>query len=718
MECSTVIFLVLLTLQFGGGETTSCPNTSATADTKPLYLLTLTSFTHGLRVLSGARVARDEINNRTDLLSGYHIELIVDDIELCSALDAGIGLSNLVKYTVSPPCRPVVAVNGLGCSSQTSLLSPVAGHDGYDLIQLSAANSPIFQTQNYRFPRLFRFLGSAAVYSDTILAIMDQYNWNRIGVVYNADSVFSSEIAIGLEQKVKASSKIIAFILGIRKTKEFYLDAAISNINNQETTILVSILSTDQENALLSRVTNEMLIYPEYIWIHVEDTPKNLEATRGHIYLHTQTSLESDTVLVSKETYAEFRMKHKQDIKLIERQYKRYDLKPTVFAGFWYDQVWAIALAVNKSLPVLENRNLFIDNYTIGQHEITDVIEEQMANLSFQGAGGRVEFNQYHSVSTPVEIYWVTDNGSVKQVGLFDPNNRSNLSISIKKSKLPNDRPPHKISIIPLPVAIVLSFFSRIVVLLISLQLALFLYYRNHKTIKATSPHLSILVFIGCYLSCLASVFTIGIGSIGYWVISTIATLLFLLANGISLILVTITIRLLRVYRIFFFTERQNIGKCWKNGPLILIVLSISFIPNLFILFFDVSLITQSISIGLIGGYLSIFLFIILFFAFRTRKIKYEDFKDTKTITYFIAIMIITITVGTSLTIILAFTGNLPASYIMLAMMALVISAACQLCLFTPKLVRIVFEKCFPGVDLPLFSITTTQPTTMTTEKN
>ena len=108
-----LILMLLLASQLSGGETTSCPNTSATADTKPLYLLTLTSFTHGLSVLSGARIARDEINNRTDLLPGYHIELIVDTIEGCSSFEAGIGLSNLVKYTVSPPCRPVVAVNGL-----------------------------------------------------------------------------------------------------------------------------------------------------------------------------------------------------------------------------------------------------------------------------------------------------------------------------------------------------------------------------------------------------------------------------------------------------------------------------------------------------------------------------------------------------------------------------------------------------------------------------
>ena len=65
-----------------------CPSTGR-AVTKPLYLLTLVPFTQdnggwdrGLGVIAGSRVAQDEINNRTDLLPGYHIELIVVWLQL------------------------------------------------------------------------------------------------------------------------------------------------------------------------------------------------------------------------------------------------------------------------------------------------------------------------------------------------------------------------------------------------------------------------------------------------------------------------------------------------------------------------------------------------------------------------------------------------------------------------------------------------------------
>ena len=112
-------------------------------ETKPLYVLSLVP-NSGNALLSGHRIAQREINNRTDLLAGYHIELIVDTFQSCSSSEAGsLGLSSLLKYTLNPPCRPVVAVAGLECTSHTSLVSSVASHDGFDLIQLSSANSPV-----------------------------------------------------------------------------------------------------------------------------------------------------------------------------------------------------------------------------------------------------------------------------------------------------------------------------------------------------------------------------------------------------------------------------------------------------------------------------------------------------------------------------------------------------------------------------------------------
>ena len=532
------LFLFLL-LSVSKGIGISCPNTTATGETKPLYLLSLVPFPDsqdgtgwdgGLEVLSGARVARDEINNRTDLLPGYHIELIVENIEACSRTEAGIGLSNLVKYTVNPPCRPVVAVTGLVCSSHTSVLSPVAGHDSFDLIQLSAANSPIFKTQNNRFPHLWHFLGSATVYSDTVLAIMDQYNWTRIGVVYDLGSLFYSESMAYIEQNIKAShNKNIEVSVGVRELKSIYFEQAISDIKSKGVAIVIVLLNPEQSSMLLSQALDSQLVYPQYTWIHYETTLQYLlnqgnanrgtlfRAVTGHMLLHTQIKLPNvSKLLLSGADYSTFERKYFNDLEDIKNDYNVSNINSDLtFASYMYDQIWALGLAMKNSLPMMVERNLSIDNYTIGQHEITSIIEKQLAMLSFQGAGGFVEFDEYRSVSTPVEIFWILENGTEKRVGIYNPLVPSDFHVDINANNLSIDTvsPIYKYVFIQLSGAIPLYILNSTLIIFTTIQLIFYLYYRHHKIIKATSPYLSLLMFAGCYLLCTAAALKLTYGT-------------------------------------------------------------------------------------------------------------------------------------------------------------------------------------------------------------
>ena len=90
-----LLLLVLLVSSVHLGVT-SCPNSTATDGTKPLYLLTLAAMYPLAEKISSlaAEIAQEEINNRSDILPGYRIELIKDTIEICSSIEAGIGLSN------------------------------------------------------------------------------------------------------------------------------------------------------------------------------------------------------------------------------------------------------------------------------------------------------------------------------------------------------------------------------------------------------------------------------------------------------------------------------------------------------------------------------------------------------------------------------------------------------------------------------------------------
>ena len=65
------------------------------------------------------------------------------------------------------------------------------------------------------------------------------------------------------------------------------------------------------------------------------------------------------------------------------------------YAYVLYDSIWAVALTINKSLSVLNERNLSLINIYPGTGiEIGNVLDEQLSRLSFQGAtAGWLEFN-------------------------------------------------------------------------------------------------------------------------------------------------------------------------------------------------------------------------------------------------------------------------------------------------------------------------------------
>ena len=54
--------------------------------------------------------------------------------------------------------------------------------------------------------------------------------------------------------------------------------------------------------------------------------------------------------------------------------------------GYIYDAVWTIALALNLSISILEDRGLGrLEDFTYDSVEMANVFTEAVANVSFQG---------------------------------------------------------------------------------------------------------------------------------------------------------------------------------------------------------------------------------------------------------------------------------------------------------------------------------------------
>ena len=118
------------------------------------------------------------------------------------------------------------------------------------------------------------------------------------------------------------------------------------------------------------------------------------------------------------------------------------------------------------------------------------------------------------------------------------------------------------------------------IALFTTIVLVVYLYYRSHKEVKATSPYLSMLVFVGCYLLCLAAVCEATKASfeLTHCAFTAIVSItILLIVNGIGLILLTIFITMFRIYLIFF-SWMKDTGGCLEelfNGFHCLVAVSI-----------------------------------------------------------------------------------------------------------------------------------------------
>lgn len=92
----------------------------------------------GIELLPAARLARNEINQRKDLLPGYHLELIEAGSNACGVPIPYNATLNFVNHAIGLYGNPTVfGVTGLVCSTITKAISPIAGHPGLEMVQLS-----------------------------------------------------------------------------------------------------------------------------------------------------------------------------------------------------------------------------------------------------------------------------------------------------------------------------------------------------------------------------------------------------------------------------------------------------------------------------------------------------------------------------------------------------------------------------------------------------
>ena len=228
------LLVILLLCVAATNGSSQCPVTTGKKNLKPLHILTLLPISRrrspigqgSLSHIAGAHIAQSEINRRKDLLLGYRLETIVKSTGWRCVFSPrqliSTGLDTMVKYTVNPPCTPLVAVNGLSCALQTSFISYIAEKHRFDLIHFATSRLQT-RSASANFTRLWRIIDSGAVYADAVLSIMDKFDWNRIAIAYDRNWQSLRAIALRIRTRVLSSPN-----------KKVLFTASVQNVYREE----------------------------------------------------------------------------------------------------------------------------------------------------------------------------------------------------------------------------------------------------------------------------------------------------------------------------------------------------------------------------------------------------------------------------------------------------------------------------------------------------
>ena len=257
--------------------------------------------------------------------------------------------------------------------------------------------------------------------------------------------------------------------------------------------------------------------------------------------------------------------------------------------------------------------------------------------------------------------------------------------------------------------------FLALVYVLVTANLAFFIFYRKEREVKASSVSLSMCIFVANYLMLLSgTIYAVQIGllpSIGIVRHISCNVDYISFSVGIDLAVATALVKTFRIWNIFHHVFSM-LKKSWADSRLVLLILAIisiklflfvlwisvdnprvidtvifqnTEVPPFYLVFQSCHCDYQAFWVVATCLYTCVLLILLFHLAVRTRKINYKDFKDTKKTILMVICQLIIIAIGGLLWGILRQAGQIIASYTSLILTYTVSVFVIQISLFLPK---------------------------------
>ena len=551
----------------------SAPPNAVTFQKDKLYLLTLLpypdtkptlqpSWPEGPNILPAIELAAEHVNNRTDILAQYKLDLINNDSGCDVDTKAYLSFVRSIYENKS-----IVGMIGPSCSTSSIVISQLTGNDEVALINLHLGGSLLLGNR-MQYPYSLGMLSSSYRFVETAYGLMLRNGWKNVAALHDPTSVFFQSTFSAFEENIPSTSEI-SFSSYVSDT---YLP--LREIRQTLVRVVFVFVSPEYARRIACLAYHQNLFYPAYQWIMMgrtlsdfgdiafryegtvlnctRDMLVNVALRKSILVNYKLLAEDPNATTVSGFTSAEYRRMYEQRVLEHNSMHPSgLTLMPTDWGAPLYDAVWAVALAMNKSLQTLEEGNLSLANYRRGNPQTTYRILNETYSLDFKGVSGQINFDPNSGFGGRlIDIHQVVG-GSVEHVA-----NSINGNITIFGAvDFVEGSFAERAITVELPLAIVFLVVIIVLLLTVSVTHAVSTIYHKHRSIKASSPKLNHLIYVGCYFLAAFTILyitikafrmsdtTVGIVCHVQWA--------WLLPIGYTLIFGTIIARTWRLYRIF-----------------------------------------------------------------------------------------------------------------------------------------------------------------------
>ena len=688
----------------------------------------------GEEILPGALLALKEINELDSIFNGSQLDIIPVRVPSC---DLNQGIVPFVKELTTNR-NNLLAVVGYFCPNIAQVYSQLIRHEQLRLVQISA--NPLHQQSDMDHVctscRQHSILPSYVSSAKAAILFLHKLEWNQVALISNNNL----NLKTSKENFVRLATEYginVPLSVEVSHVTSLIAEQFLQELLRTGIKIVVAYVSPSEAVEIICNAQYHGFEWPDYAWIIMRNSIGKITtnsdlcshsnftvtyAMRNTLFLYPQLDTPDLHTLLSGLNYSTYHDAYYKQLEQTSLELNRF-LQSNPYANVLYDSIWALAIALNRSLSILEESNVSLADITTKRREILEIVECQVTGVIFQGTTSFLNFSQKTASRVNSVTLLQFQSGQFETVGVYD-SNIDHFFLNVSTYHFPSVTLDRIYILYPVALTVILTIVIMLCFILMTVSMCLFFYYRKHPAIKATSSTLSICMFIGCYFLLTSSIFhTINSGISKHQSPEPIRAFIcsfdvYLINIGFDTVFATVIAKTLRIYHIF--KTFGKVGRICSDKGLLILILTIVCIKIVMLTiwtFFDINhlvdaeqyvvdsippyyLVSQQCQskylnawIALLFGYSMVILFILVVLAFMTRKIKRQHFNESKKISTLSGVLLLHICISWTLWILFRSINASVLSKVVYSLNTMLTAFFLQAYLVIPKIVPLVLHR-------------------------